>query len=266
MGKSVNVIDKLQSNGYIKRVFSDITGKINYWITYNTPRHQPDLFVNYNKIATMTCKMQNILIMGLLNSIEKCLEKIRELAPTIPEAQNSDRWYNSLRDTYIDSRPRFTIYPDVPFNNNSTNSRFAFIDDSIQLFKDYWHIGAIVGSAILVVGGIVYFWDPISTGFNSITSGFSHISSGMGNAIKTSYNSIIEFFSSRRGPGSGGSDDGDNTSIVIMEDSDNTLQARVLNNKLPDVPSTPLNLPDEFNYSVLLQNQIYTGIVVNLLL
>ena len=57
MGKSVNVIDKLQSNGDIKRVFSDITGKINYWITYNTPRHQPDLFVNYNKIATMTCKM-----------------------------------------------------------------------------------------------------------------------------------------------------------------------------------------------------------------
>ena len=72
----------------------------------------------------------------------------------------------------------------------------------------------------------------------------------MGSAIKASFH-IIDFFSSRRGPGIG-SDDGDNTSIVIMEDSDNTLQARVLNNKLPDVPSTPLNLPDEFNYSVLL--------------
>ena len=73
----------------------------------------------------------------------------------------------------------------------------------------------------------------------------------MGSAIKTSYHSIIDFFSSRRGPGPG-SDDGDNSSIVIIEDSDNALQARVLNNKLPDVPTTPLNLPDEFNYSVLL--------------
>ena len=62
--------------------------------------------------------------------------KIRELAPTIPEAQNSDRWYNSLRDTYIDSRPKFTIYPYKAFNNISNTNNTSIIHNIYQFMKD----------------------------------------------------------------------------------------------------------------------------------
>lgn len=102
--------------------------------------------------------------------------------------------------------------------------------------KDYWYIGAAIGSSIIVIGGLFYFWDPITSTLV-----------GVGSTVRDSMYSFINYFTGR-GPGPG-SDGGDSGSIVIGDyndtDSVQDLSSRILNSRLPDTPSTPIPTFDD---------------------
>ena len=161
---------------------------------------------------------------GFIREFREVFRKLRELPPSIEDS--TPRWYDSLRDKYVDNRPNYNIFLDNKFNNTPDNNT-SFISNAYQFMKDYWHIGAIVGSVIVVGGGIFIFWDPITTTMSSI-----------GSTVKDGFNSIIQYFSGR-GPGSGGAPDNSDTASIVIRDSDyDTPTAQEILDRFPNVPTS----------------------------
>ena len=46
----------MQLDGYIKRVYSDSTGKTESWYTFNPVLNEPDLYINYSKLPKLYTK------------------------------------------------------------------------------------------------------------------------------------------------------------------------------------------------------------------
>lgn len=82
------------------------------------------------------------------------------MTPSLVDSEypGTRRWYDSLRDHYVDRTPRNPFYPGTPFNTgapsfNATggdnSSIFSNISSIYQFMKDYWYIGAIVSGVII---------------------------------------------------------------------------------------------------------------------
>ena len=66
---------------------------------------------------------------GFIKEYREIFRRIRELAPYLRD-NNQSRWYNSLRDSYIEHRASYPFYPDVNSASGSGNN-MSFFNNNI---------------------------------------------------------------------------------------------------------------------------------------
>ena len=166
---SATIVDKMQEDGYIKRVCSDNTGKTDYWYTFNPILNAPDLFVNYNKLPKLYSKDKdgNDDLGKRLHIIKKVLNyddlerKVYSIQNQYPNSNIPDFEIPALKAITLDCETYLEKSIDRNGNIVETHKLLSicFYDgiNSFQFYKtDYSSINEMLDSCFNLIFDIKY--------------------------------------------------------------------------------------------------------------